>query len=395
MNLIIKSSDKNKVNYEVSFEKEEIEKEYKEILNYYVNRVKIPGFRPGKAPPNLVKNIIGEDTIFDEIKKRIRDKTIEKIFNEVKNLFPSVDVNFSDFKIDSPVFYLTTYLIPDVKSINLNEIVNELKDVTEEEIEERINLIKEEMKEFIPKEGIIEKGDYVILKYKFLDNTTEEKETSFIVGEGKNLFEGYVFGMKIGDKNEIEIQGKKLEIEIIEVKKPKYPELDEKFFKDFEVSNLNEFKEKVKNTIIKERFNDEFLESYINKKLLETNDFYVPKTYIDDETNHRIEHLKEELLKSGITLEDFLNARNESFENLKENFDKSSQDQIKLDVILSLLSRDIQISDDDIKNYFPDNYQYIIQDNEQKERVESYIKKLKFIKSLIEEIKKIGGADGI
>ncbi len=394
MNLVIKSSDKNKVNYEVSFEKEEIEKEYREILNYYTSKVKIPGFRPGKAPPNLVKNIIGEDTILNEIKKRLRDKTIEKVFNEIKNLFPSVDVNFSDFKIDSPIFYLTTYLIPDVKSVNLNEIVDDLKNVTDEEIEKRINLIKEEMKEFIPKEGIIEKWNYVILKYKFLDNI-EEKETSFIVGEGKNLFEGYVLGMKIGDKKEIEIQGNKLEIEIIEIKTPKYPELDEKFFKDFDVSNLDEFKEKVKNTIIKERFSDEFIESYINKKLTETNDFYVPKTYIDDETNHRIEHLKEELLKSGITLEDFLKARNESFEDLKESFDKSSQDQIKLDIILSLLSKDIQISDDDIKNYFPDNYQYIIKDNEQKERVESYIKKLKFIKSLINEIKNIGGADGI
>ncbi|MDI6861587.1 MAG: trigger factor [Caldisericia bacterium] len=394
MNLSIKNSEKNKVLYEISFDKEEIQNEYKEVLNYYAKRVKVPGFRPGKAPLNLIKNIIGTETIFDEIKKRLRDKTIEKVFNDVKNLFPSVDVDFSNFNFDNPIFYLTTYLIPNVNNIDLNEIVRELRQVTDEEIENRITLIKEEAKEFIPKEGAIEKGDYVILKYKFVENE-EEKEISLIVGENKNLLEEYVYGMNVGDKKDIEIQGKKIIIEIIEVKKPKYPELDENFFNDFEVSNLDEFKEKVKNTIIKERFNEEFIESFINKKLIEINDFYVPKTYIDDETTHRIEHLKEELLKSGISLEEFLKARNETIEDLRKNFDKSSQEQIKLDIILSLLSKDIEVSDDDIKFYFPDNYQYIIQDNEQKERVESYIKKLKFIKNLIEEIKKSGGADGI
>ncbi|MBC7195466.1 MAG: hypothetical protein H5U37_07405, partial [Caldisericia bacterium] len=191
------------------------------------------------------------------------------------------------------------------------------------------------------------------------------------------------------------IENKKLSIQIVEIKTPKYPEIDENFFKDFEVSNIEELKEKFKKTIIKERFNDEFIESIINKKLIDLNDFYVPKTYIEDETYHRIEHLKEELIKSGITLDDFLKLRNKTFEDLKNEFDKSSSDQIKLDIILSLLSKDIEVSDDDIKNYFPDNYQYIIQDQEQKERVISYIKKLKFVKNLIEETKKIGGADGI
>ncbi len=395
MNLKIKNSDKNKVNYEVSFEKNEVENVYKGILNYFSNRIKIPGFRPGKAPLNLVKNFIEEETLMDELKKRLRDMAIEKIFSENKNLFPSIDVNFTDFNLDSPFFSLTTYIIPDVKDIEVESITEELKDVKDEEIEKRIELLKEEMKEYIPKDGSIEKGDYVVLKYKFLDIGEEEKEISIIVGENKNLLENFVLNMKIGENKEIEIENKKLMIQIIEIKKPKYPEIDENFFKEFEVSNIDELKEKVKKTIIKERFNDDFIESIINRKFLEINDFYVPKTYIEDETTHRIEHLKEELIKSGITLEDFLKIRNKSFEELRKDFDKSSSDQIKLDIILSLLSKDIEVNDEDLKNYFPDNYQYIIQDNEQKERAISYIKKLKFIKNKIDEIKKLGGADGI
>jgi trigger factor len=395
LNLKIKNSDKNKVNYEVSFEKNEVENVYKGILNYFSNRIKIPGFRPGKAPLNLVKNFIEEETLMDELKKRLRDMAIEKIFSENKNLFPSIDVNFTDFNLDSPFFSLTTYIIPDVKDIEVESITEELKDVKDEEIEKRIELLKEEMKEYIPKDGSIEKGDYVVLKYKFLDIGEEEKEISIIVGENKNLLENFVLNMKIGENKEIEIENKKLMIQIIEIKKPKYPEIDENFFKEFEVSNIDELKEKVKKTIIKERFNDDFIESIINRKFLEINDFYVPKTYIEDETTHRIEHLKEELIKSGITLEDFLKIRNKSFEELRKDFDKSSSDQIKLDIILSLLSKDIEVNDEDLKNYFPDNYQYIIQDNEQKERAISYIKKLKFIKNKIDEIKKLGGADGI
>ncbi|MGB9843925.1 MAG: trigger factor, partial [Caldisericia bacterium] len=296
MNISIKNTDKNRLEFEVLYDSNEFDKIYNKVLEKFRNRVKIPGFRPGKAPDNIVKNAVGEDAIFEELKKEIRDMSIEKIFKENKELFPSIESNFTDFSKDNLKFYITTYKIPEVKSVDLNEIINEIEDINDEDIEKKINQIKEEMKEFVPKEeGKVENGDYVILKYRF-KKEDEFKEIAVIVGEKRNILEDYLIGLSKGERKEIEINNNFVEIEISEIKSPKYPEIDEKFIKDFGVNNIDEFKLKVKDTILKERFNDDYLEKVIQEKLININDFYIPRSYVRDETYHKIEHLKEELL---------------------------------------------------------------------------------------------------
>ena len=395
MNISIKNVDKNKLEFEVLYDLEEYNKTYNKVLDKFRNRVKIPGFRPGKAPDNIVKNAIGEDVIFDELKKEIRDLSIEKIFKENKELFPSIESNFSDFSKENLKFFITTYKIPEVKTVDLTEIINEIKIIKDDDIEKKINQIKEEMKEFVPKEeGTIEKGDYVILKYRF-NKQDDFKEVAVIVGENRNLLEEYIVGMSRGERKEINVNNNNVEIEISEIKSPKYPEIDDKFIKDFGVNSIDEFRLKVKDTILKERFQDDYLEKIIQEKLIEINDFYIPRSYVRDETYHKIENLKEELLKSGYTLEDFLKERGESLEDLEKNLDINSIKEIKYDIILDVLSKDIEVSEEDIKNQYPDNYQYIINNEEQKNRVIYYLKKIKYLRKIIEELKKIGGADGI
>ena len=395
MNISIKSEDKNKLEFEISYDLEEYDKTYNKILNKFRNKVKIPGFRPGKAPDNMIKNAVGEDAIIEELKKEIRDSSIEKIFNENKELFPSIESNFSEFSKENLKFYLTTYKIPEVKSVDLDEIINNIKDIKEEDIDKKIKQIQEEMKEFVPKEkGVIENGDYVIFKYRF-NKEDDFKEIAVIVGEKKNILEDHLIGLSKGERKEININNNNIEIEISEIKSPKYPEINEGFIKDFGVNSIDEFKLKVKDIILKERFQDDYLERMIQEKLIKINDFYIPKSYIKDETYHKIEHLKEELLKSGYTIEDFLKERGETLEELEKNFDINSAIEIKYDIILDILSKDIEVSDDDIKNQYPDNYDLIINNEEQKNRVIYYLKKVKYLGNIIEELKKIGGADGI
>ena len=395
MNISIKSEDKNKLEFEISYDLEEYDKTYNKILNKFRNKVKIPGFRPGKAPDNMVKNAVGEDAIFEELKKEIRDSSIEKIFKENKELFPSIESNFSEFSKDNLKFYLTTYKIPEVKSVDLDEIINNIKDIKEEDIDKKIKQIQEEMKEFVPKEkGVVENGDYVIFKYRF-NKEDDFKEIAVIIGEKKNILEDHLIGLSKGERKEININNNFVEIEISEIKSPKYPEINEGFIKDFGANSIDEFKLKVKDIILKERFQDDYLERMIQEKLIKINDFYIPKSYIKDETYHKIEHLKEELLKSGYTIEDFLKERGETLEELEKNFDINSMVEIKYDIILDILSKDIEVSDNDIKNQYPDNYDFIINNEEQKNRVIYYLKKVKYLGNIIEELKKIGGADGI
>jgi len=153
----------------------------------------------------MVKNAVGEDAIFEELKKEIRDSSIEKIFNENKELFPSIESNFSEFSKENLKFYLTTYKIPEVKSVDLNEIINDIKDIKEEDIEKKIKQIQEEMKEFVPKEkGVIE---MVIMLFLNIDLIKKMilKKLQLSLGRRKIYSKINLVGLSKGERKEINI----------------------------------------------------------------------------------------------------------------------------------------------------------------------------------------------
>ena len=114
--------------------------EFKPYLPQGVERVsrevKIEGFRPGKAPYDIVKNKVGEMTILEEAAKIAIDKTIEKAVkeNENRQLVGQPQINITKLAPDNPVEYkvvltiLPEVVLSDYKGLKIKSRKVELKE---------------------------------------------------------------------------------------------------------------------------------------------------------------------------------------------------------------------------------------------------------------------------
>jgi len=380
--------EENRIEFEVSIENEEFENLYNKALGKLARGIKVPGFRPGKAPISLIRGLIDEERVLDEIKEDISRKAIQEILKDEKKVFPTLETSIKDFSRDNPKFTITIYKIPEVKGPDIEKTIEKIKDVSSEEIDKKIDELREEFKEYIPKkDGEVDEGDYVVLSYG-LEEEEKRETSSLIVGEGKNIFEGHVVGMKVGEEKTVKINEAKFKIKVLEIKYPKLPELNEDFFKDFNAKDLDSFKDKVRELIIKERLSEDRIENFIADEILKENNFFIPKEYIEEEAERKFEELKRELLRSGIKLSDFLKIRGQTGEEVKESLRKSAESEIKYNLILDFLSEKETVSDEEVKEYYGDKWQEVFDDEEKKENAKIYLKKRKYLNRLIEEIRK-------
>jgi len=380
--------EENKIEFEVSIENEEFENLYNKALGKLARGIKVPGFRPGKAPISLIRGLIDEERVLDEIKEDVSKKAIQEILKDEKKVFPTLETSIKDLSRDNPKFTITIYKIPEVKSPEIEKVIEKIKDVSSEEIDKKIEELREEFKEYIPKkDGEVDEGDYVVLSYG-LEEEEKRETSSLVVGEGRNIFEGHVVGMKVGEEKTVKINEAKFKIKVLEIKYPKLPELNEDFFKDFDAKDIDSFKNKVRELIIKERLSEDKIENFIADEILKENNFFIPKEYIEEEAERKFEELKRELLRSGIKLSDFLKIRGQTEEDVKVSLRKSAESEIKYNLILDFLSEKETVSDEEVKEYYGDKWQEAFNDEKKKENAKIYLKKRKYLNRLIEEIRK-------
>ncbi|MCD6168060.1 MAG: hypothetical protein J7J33_01990, partial [Caldisericia bacterium] len=128
--------------------------------------------------------------------------------------------------------------------------------------------------------------------------------------------------------------------------------------------------------------------NFIADEILEENNFFIPKRYIEEEAERKFEELKKELLRSGIKLSDFLKVRGQTEEEIRETLRKSAESEIKYNLILDLLSDNEEVSDEEVKEYYGDKWQEVFGDEEKIENAKIYLKKRKYLNRLIEEIRR-------
>lgn len=285
--------------------KEEIDRKREEVVRYFKIRAKIPGFRPGNTPVEMVERVFKE-----EIRERLTNELIyehgrktitESGFNpldapSVKELSYGEDGSLS-FSIVFEV--MPSYDVVDYTGIQI-ELVK--KEVEEKDIETAIQNILEKFAQLIPVEDRgVQKGDIVEIEVqRFI---VPEKRTLPVeryrwqidseVEEIPGLF-GNIIDMKIGEEKRFKtvypsefhkknLRGKEIEtrIKVISIKIKKIPELTDEFVNQIgEYKSVKELKEKVRQTLIEEfeKKEREIVEAEILRILRERNPVEIPRS---------------------------------------------------------------------------------------------------------------------
>ncbi len=334
------------------------EKKLDETFKKIIKKVKIDGFRPGKAPRNIYEQKYGKQSIVVEAVDSCMNEAYVKALKEFKGepiMQPTVGIEKADETGVTYVFTFTTK--PEIK-INKYTNLGVKKDsvkVTKKDVDAEIEKMRKEYADLTVKDGKAENGDTVIIDFEGFDGDKAfegGKAENYALELGSNSFipgfEEALVGVKKGDKKNVnvtfpkdyhaeELKGKPVVFKVLvhEVKTKVYPELDEDFFLDLgleDVKTKEDLEKKVKETMTEQKeyeaenkYVDELFEALLKETSVE-----VPHELIHEELDRMVEQYAERLKMQGITLEQFYKFTNSSEEALKAQMHEEAEKRVKL-----------------------------------------------------------------
>ena len=328
------------------------------------NDLKVPGFRQGKIPMEIVIREVGDEKVFlnaaelainKEYEKFVSEKKLEKEI-EVMGL-PKIEIlklaskNPFSFKIKTAIF--PKFDLPDYKKIALQFPKKEIS-ATPEEIEEALARIKKSRTEFEELETPIKEGDFLEIEY----NSPQIKEDTcfkdgFFLGQGGFIagFEENLIGMKKNEEKEFNLQdkGKQIffKVKVHKIQKANIPELNDDFAKEFGCVNLVAFKQVIEREIKKEKekFEIQKIQTEILKKIIEQTKIHISELLLEAKKEQMMRELKQRVENNlKISFEKYLEEIKKSKDDLKKTLINEAKKRIQTSLILKKIGEQESIT---------------------------------------------------
>jgi trigger factor len=310
---------------EITVPLEEVEKETERVVAELQQKVRLPGFRPGKAPAALVKTKFAGDIrqdVLESLVPRHFRAAAEKENLEVVGRPDVSDVHFhtgeplrfkAEFEV-APQFELGEY-----RGVNVTYAEPE---VTDSDVEERLGQIREQKAEYVNEEPRpLADGDYAVVSLESLEGVEEkisQDEIMLKIGDEATLkeFTENLRGVAPEEARDFSIAypedydspklaGRTVKFHAVvkAVRRKELPELNDDFAKDLgDFQTLEEFKETIRKTIFREREYQaqEKAKHQLLDALVDSHEFPLPEAYIDRQIEINVENQLRTLAGQGI-----------------------------------------------------------------------------------------------
>ncbi len=358
---------------------EELEKDIDQRLKRIGKNFKMPGFRPGKVPANIVKQQYGEQAHFDAL-----NEVLERAFGEAAK---SQELRVAgNPRIEPKTTESTTHLefsavfevYPDVKLGDLSsvEIERPVLEVGAAEIDSTMTVLRKQRVRYEPVDRGAAKDDRVTID--FLGKKDGEpfaggqaKDYPFVLGAGSMLadFENAIYGLKAGESKTFEMtfpadylskeiagQTVSFEITVKEVREPILPEIDPDFAKELGVEDgdVEKMRAEIETNLRREvskrlqaKVKDQVMEA-----LLKTNPIDVPNALLEMEIQRLMQSARQDMEQRG-------GAKMKDFPMQREWFVDQARRRVSLGLILSEIVKvnKLQAQPDQIKKIVEDSAQ--------------------------------------
>ena len=341
---------------------EEVEKTRRDLLNAYRRSLKIPGFRPGKAPDKVIIAKVGEDAFWEEV----RDRLVENSYREaVRELgLAAIAARMVEGQEQPPagepyVYTVEVELYPEAKLPDWRsfELETARPEIEEELVEAALQDLQKRYAEIESVERPAAEGDQLILETEGGSQFPVELERA------EPHVKEVLLGKKAGDEVEIPVldddgsELKKVPAKILEVKEVRLPELDDEFAKTLEVESIEELRQKVRESLEAQAERDwrEARKQELLEKMAEALEVDIPPSLIHDEEREVLRDLEENLRQQGIPFDDYLKGleREGKLDELKEDVRKQAEMRVRRGLALEKLTEELvtEVSDEEWNEY--------------------------------------------
>ncbi len=364
----------------VAFDKEEWKESQKKALNKLSRKVKIDGFRQGKAPIAVVKARIGKGKILEEATDMILQANFAKALEEAK-VEPIAQPALSVDKIDEEELQVKI-LVPVEPEVELGEYKGlEIKKtrvtVTKKEIEEQLANYQSQFAELSVKEGgKVAKGDTAVIDFEgFIDGVAFEggsgENYPLEIGSGSFVpgFEDQLIGMGVDKEQEITIKfpddygavdlaGKEatFKVTVHEIKEKHLPEIDDELAKDVNidgVETLDQLKDHIKANIKarKENENEQKFMNDIYQTLIKNSKIESSEALIKQEQQMILKEIEQNLQSQGLNFDIYKQFTGKDIPDILEDIKPQAEERFKINAIIKAIIKEEKLvaSDEELE----------------------------------------------
>ena len=377
MQTTVENTDKHTVKLTIEVPSEQVDKDLDRTSRAIAREIKIPGFRPGKAPKPIIDAQVGRDVVLEEfVHQSVPDYVRSAVTDEDLAPISDPEIELEQVEDDKPLIFTATVEVrPRLELVQADyegvKVEKPPTDVTEEEIDEWIDRLRERFAELEPVERPVRAEDFVTIDARSTVHGEEVPEASrsdylYFVGSGEfgAKLDDELIGKKPGDILKVtdvlpdrfgEIGGSEVSIQVLlkDVKQRKLPEADDEFATTAsEFDTLSQLRDDLRERLVemKEREAEGVIRDRALQSMIDTVDVDLPDSLVDEETEHRISHAKERAERAGLTLEQVLESQGWDEARLREDSRDHAIRAIKSDLVLEGIARSekLEVTADEI-----------------------------------------------
>jgi trigger factor len=371
-----KKNDNATVQITVQNTPEEVNRAFRDAYLKASVKIKIPGFRAGKAPLELIEKKLGE-SVAEDAARFLISNTVKEIIDDLDpppiNI-PSFEIKTFDRNKGAEFtgIYDTFPIIKIGKYKKLKGSI-ELAEITDGDLSEEIENLRKSHALFKSREQeASQNGDRITLSLNIGHggkSLLKKDDISFMIGEsGFPGLDERVTGLKEGDKGDYTVDvpiefpdpryaGKGVEVSftVVDCRYSELPELNDEFAKTVGAfESLAELKSKIReemkthaDRMLKDRCLAELL-----KNIVADSKVAVPESMIEKEIDERIEQIKSRLGKKSIDLKGLASVMGTTAEKLKVDIRDAAIKSLTNNLIIHEITKKeaINVSDDSVRD---------------------------------------------
>lgn len=303
----------------------DVEAETERVVASLQKKVRIPGFRPGKVPADLIRSRYQSDIRHEVLEKLLPRHFFERAEREGLAVVGTPNVKDVHFEKGQPLKFTAEFEVaPSIELKEYKELTVPYQDpeITDEDVARRLEQLRQQKAEYVNVDPRpLESGDYAVVALESLagvEQPVRQDELILEIGGDETLsdFTANLLGASPGDEKEFDVRypedygqaklaGKtvRFHARVKGIRRKEVPEANDEFARDLgDYQNLEEVREAVRKALFAERqfFAQQEAKNKLVEQLVEAHEFPVPEAFVDRQIELQVERNLEMLAAEGV-----------------------------------------------------------------------------------------------
>jgi trigger factor len=367
MQTTVETTEPHTVRLTIEVPEEEVDKDLDRTYRAIANQIKVPGFRKGKVPKQIIDTQIGRDAILEEfVSSSVPTYFRRAVTDEDLAPITDPDIDVQQLEPGKPFIFSATVEVRPRLSFEESDytgisVTKPSIKVTEADIDDWIERLRERFSELEPVGRPVQQGDFVTVDMTVTKGGEKLEQASredylYFVGSGE-----------VGEKLDVELAGAKpgailkvsdalperfgdelggaaVEITVLvkDVKTRRLPDVDDEFAKTAsEFDTIQQLRDDLRErlTEVKDREATAALRDLTLQAMIERIDVDLPESLVDEETDHRIHHARDQAERMGVGLDKMLELQGWDEARLRQDSREHAIQAIQSDLVLEGIAR--------------------------------------------------------